>query len=405
MPKSPIHPAPAATTADPSPGIGRRQLFGQASLVAAGIGLGVGGTILAQPAAQAQTVDPLVDFHGPHQAGIDTPIQAHTTFCSFTLRPEVTSQDAQRLLRLITDDAARLTQGQPALNDQEQYLATATARLTITVGFGPSWFTQLGLADRRPDGFADLPKYRIDRLQPRFNGGDLLLQVGGDEPLLVAHAVRQLTKTTRSFAKPRWTQQGFSQTGPATPRNLMGQVDGTVNPTAGSDFDTVVWSTQSGWFAGGTMLVLRRISMTLDTWDELDDPGKEQSVGRRLDTGAPLTGVDEFDAPDFTAVDAAGIPRIAPFSHVARAHPRACVDRMLRRSFNYVTEPDAHGEVDQGLLFAAYCANLTTQYLPVQQRLADQDLLNDWTVPIGSAVFALPPGCAPGEILGAGMFR
>lgn len=391
-----------ATTAEPD-GLGRRQLIGQAGLIAAGLGVGVGATVLATPSRAEPATAPLVDFHGAHQAGIATPIQAHATFAAFTLRPGITAADAGRMLKLVTDDASRLTRGEPALNDQEPWLATGQARLTVTIGFGPGWFTALGLDDRVPTGFAALPGYRIDRLQPRWSGGDLLVQVGADEPMLVAHAVRQLSKTVRSFATPRWTQQGFSQVGAATPRNLMGQLDGTVNPTAGADFDSVVWNDQ-GWLAGGTMLVLRRISMTLDTWDELDDPGKEQAVGRRLDTGAPLTGVKEHDPADFTAVDAAGIPRIPSFSHIARAHSRAGNDRMLRRSFNYTTEPDATGASDAGLIFAAYQANIATGYLPVQRRLADQDLLNDWTVPIGSAVFALPPGCAPGEVLGAGVF-
>jgi dye decolorizing peroxidase len=38
--------------------------------------------------------------------------------------------------------------------------------------------------------------------------------------------------------------------------------------------------------------------------------------------------------------------------------------------------------------------------VPIQQRLAENDLFNTWTTPIGSAVFALPPGCAPDGYLG-----
>ena len=33
---------------------------------------------------------------------------------------------------------------------------------------------------------------------------------------------------------------------------------------------------------------------------------KEEAIGRRLSDGAPLTGGDEFTAPDFEAVDANG---------------------------------------------------------------------------------------------------
>ena len=35
----------------------------------------------------------------------------------------------------------------------------------------------------------------------------------------------------------------------------------------------------------------------------------------------------------------------------------------------------------------------------VQQRLADPDLLNTRATPVGSAVFALPPGCIPGGFI------
>jgi dye decolorizing peroxidase len=40
------------------------------------------------------------------------------------------------------------------------------------------------------------------------------------------------------------------------------------------------------------------------------------------------------------------------------------------------------------------------QFLPVQRRLAEGDLLNIWTVPVGSAVYAVLPGCAEGDWLG-----
>ena len=32
--------------------------------------------------------------------------------------------------------------------------------------------------------------------------------------------------------------------------------------------------------------------------------------------------------------------------------------------------------------------------MPIQRRLAERDLMNEWITPIGSAVFAIPPGCA-----------
>jgi dye decolorizing peroxidase len=58
------------------------------------------------------------------------------------------------------------------------------------------------------------------------------------------------------------------------------------------------------------------------------------------------------------------------------------------------------GSPDVGLLFAAYAADIGAQFVPIQQRLAEQDLLNTWTTPVGSAVFALPPGTQPGGWIG-----
>ena len=48
----------------------------------------------------------------------------------------------------------------------------------------------------------------------------------------------------------------------------------------------------------------------------------------------------------------------------------------------------------------SFQADVLGQFVPIQQRLDALDLLNQWTTPIGSAVFAIPPGCAEGEHLG-----
>ena len=103
-------------------------------------------------------------------------------------------------------------------------------------------------------------------------------------------------------------------------RNLMGQVDGTANLHDDAAFDRHVWDhgAQQPWFDGGTVLVLRRIRAEMDTWDELDRASKELTVGRRLDTGAPLTGQRETDEPDLAA-SVNGIPVIPPNSHIALA--------------------------------------------------------------------------------------
>ncbi len=146
------------------------------------------------------------------------------------------------------------------------------------------------------------------------------------------------------------------------------------------------------------MLVVRRISMGLDSWDRLDTTGKELALGRRLADGAPIGGGSESDRPDLDATDSTGLPVIPPFAHIARAAARSDRERFLRRPYN--DDDVVGGRSDAGLMFTAYQADIATQYLPVQQRLADNDAMNTWTTPVGSAVFALPPGCPPGGYVG-----
>lgn len=392
--------------------ISRRQLLGGAAVglggVAVGAGLGVAGTSAAQPAPPGPSGEQTEPFFGKHQSGIATPAQAFSAFAAYDLVDDADRSSVARLMRLLSDDAARLTQGQPALADLDEELAHAPARLTVTFGFGPRLFEVIGREDQRPPSCTELPPFTIDRLQSGWSGGDLLIQVCGDDPVSVAHARRMLWKDTATFANQRWLQQGFldargTHEPGTTPRNLMGQIDGTVNPRSPQEFDDIVWSAgPPEWFIGGTMLALRRIAMNLDTWDAVARADREATIGRRLADGSPLTGTDELDVPDLNAVDAAGRPVISDFAHVRRANTGGSAP-FLRRGYNYDLGADGQGASDVGHIFAAYAADLTEQFLPVQQTLAELDLLNVWTTPIGSSVFALPPGAAEGGWVGEGL--
>lgn len=373
-------------------------------------GIGWGAATLAHREHHSDPAAEQVPFYGTHQAGIDTEPQDQVAFAGFDLVPGADRDDIIGLLKIWTDDAARLTQGRPALADTEPELAARPARLTVTVGFGPEVFTRAGLEHERPRWCTPLPAFGIDKLDPAYTGADLLLQVCGDEATTVSHAVRVLTKHVKSLVTPRWVQRGFRNAAKGqTMRNLMGQVDGTVNIAANTvDFDTLVWDDGSvrPWMAGGTSMVLRRIAMNLDSWDELDADGRAITLGRRDSDGAPMGGTKETDDPDFTAVDEFGITVIPPSSHIARAHHSTERERFLRRGYNYDDAP-APGQVsNSGLLFAAFQRDIDTQYLPVQARLAEFDALNRWTTPVGSAVFAIPPGVpAPGGYLGQQLFE
>lgn len=340
---------------------------------------------------------------GKHQQGIELELQSFSRFMAFNVLPNIDKAELRKWAELITDNIVRLTSGQPVLADPNPQNAGNPARLSVTVGFGPTLLKKLKIES--PKGFDELPAFAVDELDPRFCGGDILIQVSADDLLTVSHAARALTRDTETFAKPIWVQEGFTNsqgvTKPGqTQRNLMGQVDGTDNPSLGSEqFNNQVWIKNGpDWAIGGTQLVLRRIKMNLDTWDRLSTDQKEGVIGRNLKNGAPLSGKKERDLPDFDAVDESGMKVIPPFAHIRKA-AGGPGQQFFRRPFNY----EVPGK-EAGLLWTAYCANLTAQYVPVQKALADGDLLNVWITPVGSAVFVIPKGFQEGEVLASDLF-
>ncbi|MGZ6790444.1 MAG: Dyp-type peroxidase [Mycobacteriaceae bacterium] len=370
-------------------------------------GLTTTATTVSAPVLNGNEITP---FYGTHQAGIETAPQAHMTYVALDLAKATDSSALRRMMQVLTDDAARLTQGTAALADSEPELAVVPARLTVTFGFGAGVLART--THPAPTWLQPLPPFAVDRLDAAWCDGDLLLQIASDDPLTVAHATRMLLKDTRSFAEVRWVQSGFrrapgSEKPGTTMRNLFGQVDGTANPAPGSDdFAQLVWgdAAHPTWLEGGTGFVLRRIAMNVDKWDKLDRSGREATMGRKLDTGAPLTGKRETDQPDFAATTAIGFPVIPEFSHMRRARSDDPNERIYRRGYNYDEVPTGNGVSNSGLLFVSFQADVTRQYVPLQRRLNDLDLLNEWTTPIGSAVFAIPPGCDEGGYVGHTLF-
>lgn len=364
------------------------------------------------PTGVSTTQSAVHAFYGEHQAGVETAPATWQTFLGLDLAHDHGARaraDGEALLRLVTDDAARLTQGEPALGDTEPGLAAIPAGLTITVGLGKPFFRKTGTTQFAPEQLVDIPGFSTDAFEKPWSQTDVLLQVGSDDPAVLAHTVRMLTKDLSTVAHVRWVQPGFRATSPSTPgsgttRNLMGQVDGTINPASGTtDFDTIVWIDDPGPWQGGTILVLRRIRMLLDTWDRLDTPVKETIIGRTMDTGAPLGGAHESDPVPFGELDADGLPIIPADSHIAVAHAKTARESILRRPYNY----DAgmrDGTNDMGLLFAAYMQDPRESFIPMQQRIADNDAFNTWNTTIGSAAYAMPPGASEGGFLGEALF-
>ena len=368
-------------------------------------------TSAAELAAQTAVLKRSEKFHGKHQNGIELELQTFTNFVSLDLHTDTDRSAFLRWMRILTDDIERLSSGKPILADAQPQLALGPARLTVTIGFGPALFSKLGIESQRPESLQDLPSFKMDKLEERFTGGDVLLHVSADDPIVLSHAVRSLVQDSVGFASVRSTQQGFSNAQGVVPggvrqRNLMGQVDGTDNPQFGTeDFKNLVWVEDGPeWIRGGTILVLRRISMQLNTWDKLGRNDKEQVIGRHLDSGAPLGKQNETDPLDLNAVDERGLKIIPNFAHVRRASPQAPGERFFRRPFNYDLGVAEDGTPDVGLLWTAYQKDVTKQFLPVQRRLESFDLLSKWTTPIGSSVWGIPHGVTKGNVLASDLF-
>lgn len=105
----------------------------------AAVGGAVGGAVVvdarrgssAPPEAAGGSADPsasMVPFYGAHQAGVVTTPPAHAAFCAFDLLPGVTADGVSRLMRLLTDDIARMSSARPALGDTAPELALRPAR-------------------------------------------------------------------------------------------------------------------------------------------------------------------------------------------------------------------------------------------------------------------------------------
>lgn len=376
---------------------------GLAAVGGAAAATGVGALRSSDEVVETEDQPTLLEpFHGRHQAGIATAPQGHVAVIGLDIASGVDADRFAAVLRMLSNDAERLTQGQAALGDTEPQLAILPARLTVTFGFGYAMFDKLGLADRRPADFTVLPEFSLDELDPAFGGGDLMVQICSDDVTAVAHAMRMLVKDARSIMRVRWVQRGFRQTAPviepgATPRNVMGQLDGTSNPTV-DELDAIAWRGGTDWTRDGSTMVIRRIRAEMETWDAVDPVAKDMIIGRRTDTGAPLTGQSEHDEPDFDAVDRLRLPVIAANAHIRRAR-LADGRRIFRRAYNYDDQLTAHGIPDTGLLFIAYQADIGT-FVDMQRRIDEADMLNSWVTPVGSAEFLIPPGCDPGGWIG-----
>lgn len=411
-------------------GLSRRGLLGLAiggsvAGLAVGTGAGLTGGVALGRARAADDAHSAYDFFGEHQAGITTPVQDHLHFASFDMMPRTDRDDLISLLQDWSYAASRMAQGlevsatgavggpaEAPPDDTGEALGLPAAGLTITFGFGRGLFEnedgdRYGIAAQRPAGLERLPAFLGDDLDPQTSHGDLCVQACADDPQVAVHAIRNLSRIAFGRARLRWSQLGFGKTSrttatQATPRNLFGFKDGTANILADDtealrDHVWVAAKDEPAWLAGGSYLVARKIAMLIETWDRVRLSEQDTIIGRDKGEGAPLSGGDEFTAPDFhgKAIDAD--------SHVSLAHPEHNDGiRILRRGYNYVDGNNELGRLDAGLFFLSYQRD-PAQFIALQRRLST-DLMNEYIRHVGSGVWAVPAGAKPGSYVGAALF-
>jgi deferrochelatase/peroxidase EfeB len=178
-----------------------------------------------------------------------------------------------------------------------------------------------------------------------------------------------------------------------------------------------VWvGPEGGWMQGGSYLIARPTRIALEHWDRMKVAFQEQTIGRRKDTGAPLGGHGEFDAPRFDAAGADGEPLIAENAHARLASAEAKDGaRILRRAYSYENgvsftaerwPPWRQGmEYDAGLLFLCYQRDPRTGFVKLFERMSRFDMLNQFVTPVGGGLFACPGGVQPGRYVGEALLQ
>lgn len=374
------------------------------------------GHVTDAPVANAASADDRVPVFGPHQAGIATARPANGMIASFDVVAD-TPADLERLFRTLTARIVFLTAGgavpevDPRLPPLDSGIVGPIVRpdaLTITLSVGASlfedrpWMTAL-----KPKRLVRMMRFHNDALDRQICHGDLTLQICANTQDTTIHALRDIIKNCPGQLILRWKQEGNVPVivpGPdglvESARNFLGFRDGSSNPDANDDalMNRLVWvgadRGEPAWAVGGSYQVVRIIRNFVERWDRTPLGEQERIFGRVKTTGAPL---DKRDGHEFVAPNYADDPegKLTPLdAHIRLANPRtadAHDNLILRRPFNYSNGVTKSGQLDQGLLFICYQADLDQGFITVQRRL-DGEPLEEYIKPVGGGFFYTLPG-------------
>ena len=332
-------------------------------------------------------------FYGTHQAGITTPHQQFAIMAAFDVLAK-TPKELEHLFRAITARADFLTKG-GELQDGDSKLPPQGSGilgkvikpdgLTITLSVGNSLFDErFGLAPHKPKHLQEMKDFPNDKLQSEWCDGDISIQICAFSPETCQNALAA--------------------------RNLFGFRDGSGNPDVSKPetADAVVWSgvaenskDEPAWAKNGSYQAVRLIRHFVEFWDRTPLQEQQTIFGREKYSGAPLGMKNEGDIPNY-ASDPEG-KTMPTDSHMRLANTRdpEFMKRHLlyRRPFDYSRGLSKAGQLDVGLIFICYQANLDDGFIFVQ-KLLDFEPLEEYISPFGGGYFFTLPGAEQGGYLG-----
>ncbi|MBV2189821.1 iron uptake transporter deferrochelatase/peroxidase subunit [Providencia rettgeri] len=382
--------------------------------------LAVSSAVLAAPTLKAQgkisncqlTYDKTINYIGLHQAGVLTPEPKNATFVAFNITAN-SVEELQTVFTLLTQRIAYLTQPQKEslINNDKMPPAESGIlgtqqqpdSLTITVALGNSLFdNRFGLNKIKPKHLSEMTSFPNDRLEQKWCGGDILLQICANSQESVIYALRDILRHISPYSFPLWKIDGFLPArdidNHSTPINLFGFKDGTGNAPADDNslMNELIWITKGSqepsWCDGGTYQAVRLIRFNLEFWDRTPLEDQENDFGRHKDSGAPIGMKNEHDDPEFEK-DPHG-DRILFDSHMRRAEPRnpeRYTAKLRRRSYSYSLGLTETGTLDMGLVFVSFQQNLKTGFIDTQKRLNGEPL-ERYIKPFGGGYYFVLPG-------------
>ncbi|WP_120004522.1 Dyp-type peroxidase [Nesterenkonia muleiensis] len=387
----------------PAPGVSRRGF-----LLGSGAGVGVGAAASAVLWRPWVTGDPTaespgrasgsaeagrpVDSRGRHQAGVDRPQtpQANALFVIADV-PKTSSTEVFEML-------ANLGEGIDSLTDPKGHLTEVLpddpGDLVITVGIGPQL---VSLIDPDLPGAEPLPEFGSDT-ELEISGGDVLLALYATDVTVLHSAAMHLLDLVPD-ASVRWVQAGHRGPGEGTvARNPFGYHDGVVVPRTDEELAENVWI-QGGPAAGGTVCVLRRMSLDVSAFRALGPGAQDAVFGRHRDDGRPMSGGSPTDEVDLTARTETGDLTIPLRAHARAAHPSFTGSPlMLRRSYGFA-EPDT---LEEGMVFVCFQNDLEA-FVRTQHRMDETDDLMNFVTTTASASFLILPGRTGDQPLGSSL--